>query len=86
MTPCSPGVSPVAIAVSAVAVVDGATVGMSPPAMAASVGAMWRRSWSCSQPSPSRTSSTTWRASAATAGSQEGVLGRRFEQRGHDVA
>ena len=46
MRPCSPGVSPVVMEVSAVAVVVGATVVMGPPASPASVGATSRRSCS----------------------------------------
>src|ERR687897_834352 len=53
--PCSPGGSPVVIDVSAVDVVDGATVVMAPPAMSDSVGASARRDSSCSQPMPSST-------------------------------
>jgi hypothetical protein len=54
-------------------VVEGATVVTGPPAMAASVGARSSRSWSCSQPSPSTTNSTTWCAPATPAGIQAGV-------------
>ena len=59
-SPCSAGVSPVAIELSAVAVVVGATVEIGPPAIEASVGASSRRSCSCSQPSPSSTRRQTW--------------------------
>ena len=73
--PCSPGARPVVIDVSAAAVVDGTIVVIGPPAIEHSVGARERRSWSCSQPSPSSTSSTTWSASTAGAGSQAGASG-----------
>ena len=63
---------PVAIDVSAVDVVDGATVRIGPPSIAQSVGARFARDSSCSQPKPSSTSSTTWSAAAA-AGSQSGI-------------
>ena len=71
-TPCSPGVRPVAMLVRAVAVVEGETLVMGPPAMVHSVGARAVRSWSWSQPRPSRTRSTTWAASSARAGSHGG--------------
>jgi hypothetical protein len=65
--------------VSAVAVVDGATVVIGPPVNERSVGASARRASSCSHPSPSSTSSTTWRAWATGAGIQagSGTDGRR---------
>ncbi|MFT3854829.1 MAG: hypothetical protein QM733_19145 [Ilumatobacteraceae bacterium] len=60
------------IDVSAVAVVDGATVVIARPVIVASVGASAVRSRSWCQPSPSSTSSTTWRASATSAGIHDG--------------
>ena len=72
-SPCSPGVRPVVIDVSAVAVVVGATVVIGPPAIAARVGARCRRACSCSHPSPSTTNSTTCARRAATAGIQSGL-------------
>ena len=59
--------------VRAVAVVDGTTLAMGPPAMPQSVGASSRRACSWSQPSPSSTRSTTWSASSAAAGNQGGA-------------
>jgi hypothetical protein len=59
--------------VRAAAVVLGATVQIDPPSIDAIVGARVRRSCNWSQPRPSRTSSTTWSASAADGGSQEGA-------------
>ena len=57
-----------AIELSAVAVVVGATVVIAWPVIADSVGSSGRCSCSCSQPSPSSTSSTTWSAAATGAG------------------
>ena len=68
----SPGVRPVAIEARAEAVVDGTTVVIGPPAIADSVGARWARSRSCSHPSPSITSSSTWRAPRTSAGTHSG--------------
>jgi hypothetical protein len=64
------------IEVSAVAVVDGATVVMDPPASPARVGTEARRSASWFQPRPSITSSTTRSASWATDGSHSGPTSR----------
>jgi hypothetical protein len=58
--------------VIAVAVVDGATVVIGPPAMAMRFGARWRRSWSCSHPRPSMASRTVWRAPSTTSGIHDG--------------
>ena len=52
MRPCSPGVSPVAIEHSAVAVVVGATVVIGPPASDVSTGISAAALLSCSQPEP----------------------------------
>jgi hypothetical protein len=59
--------------VSAVAVVDGATVVIGPPVIEDSVGANCRRAQSCSHPRPSRVSRTTWRALATGDGTHAGV-------------
>ncbi|MGA2520948.1 MAG: hypothetical protein ABSG81_09055 [Acidimicrobiales bacterium] len=58
--------------VSAVAVVVGATEVIRPPAAPARVGARSAKARSCSHPSPSRTSRTTWRAPVTGPGSQGG--------------
>src|SRR5438874_10819694 len=71
--PWRAGGSPVVSEVSAVAVVDGATVVMGPPVIEQSVGARWARASSCSHPRPSMVSRTTWRASTAGRGIQAGV-------------
>ena len=60
------------IDVSAAAVVLGATVAMGPPTIADSVGGRW--STMARQPSPSRTSSTTWSAPTTGSGSHVGAL------------
>ena len=72
MMPCSAGVNPVTAEVSAVEVVDGTTVVMGPPSIAASVGARWLRSRSCSHPNPSTSSTTTCAASRAESGNHAG--------------
>src|SRR5690606_6734964 len=72
MTPCSPGGSPVAIDVSAVAVVVGATVVIGAASSEVSPRSRWLRCCICSQPRPSRTSSTIWRAPATPAGNHWG--------------
>jgi hypothetical protein len=71
--PCSPGGIPVVSEVSAVEVVEGATVVIARPAIAAIVGRPASLACSCSHPSPSTTNRTTWRASATAAGIQSGV-------------
>src|SRR5438128_1351293 len=67
MIPCCAGASPVAIDVSAVAVVEGTTVVIGPPVMLVRVGNNAACSCTAAQPKPSRTSRTT--ASAVRAGS-----------------
>ena len=69
--PCWAGASPVAIDVSAVAVVDGATVVIAPPVIAVSRGIT--AAWSCNalHPRPSSTSTTTASASSAGFGIHE---------------
>ena len=54
------------------AVVVGATEVIGPPSRLVMVGVRWLRDWSCSQPNPSRTSSTTCSASRNGPGSQSG--------------
>ncbi len=61
------------IDVSAVAVVDGATVVIGLPSSSSSTGVRARRASSWFQPSPSTTRSTTRSASWATPGSQLGA-------------
>ena len=73
-SPCSAGVSPVAIELSAVAVVVGATVVIAWPSSADSVGSSDPCSSICSQPRPSSTSSTTWSAAATGAGIHGGSV------------
>jgi hypothetical protein len=68
-TPCTAGGVPVMIDDKAVAVVVGATDVIGPPSIEASVGATDRRSCNWFHPTPSRTSSTTCDARAATSGS-----------------
>src|SRR5207249_12071361 len=70
-TPCRAGGTPVAIDVSAAAVVDGTTDEIGPPVMPASVVADATRSRSCAQPSPSSTRRTTWVA-PSSAGNHAG--------------
>ena len=80
-----PGGRPVVSEVSAVAVVDGATVVIDRPSIAAMVGTVDSRACSCSQPRPSTTNSTTWSASASNAGNHARCLVGRPQQRRHDV-
>jgi len=67
------GGAPMVMEVRAAAVVDGATVVIGPPSMAAMVGARPGRSWSWAQPTPSNTNRTTWEAPTAGAGNQAGL-------------
>ena len=62
-----------AIDVSAVTVVDGATVVINPPCIAEIVGACARLLCSWCQPSPSRTSNTTWFAPSTAFGIHAGT-------------
>ena len=73
--PVVAGGRPVVIEVRAQAVVVGATEVMarSMPSAADRVGARAARARSCSQPSPSRTSRTTWRACSAASGQPVGT-------------
>ncbi len=57
--PCAAGGAPTVKDVRAVAVVEGTTDVMGPPANAARWGVRWRRSCHWSQPSPSATNNTT---------------------------
>ena len=57
---------------SAVAVVDGATVVIDRPSIVAMVGTRASRACNCSQPRPSTTNSTTWSASASNGGTHGG--------------
>ncbi len=69
--PCWAGASPVAIDVSADAVVAGVTVVIGPPVMPASTGMTAACSRSAFQPNPSSTSRTTASAPRTGSGSQE---------------
>ena len=71
-TPCWAGAMPVAIEVSAAAVVDGMTLVIGPPAISLSSGSAARCASSCAHPRPSSTSSTTEVASLTGSGSHDG--------------
>ena len=66
VTPCSTGARPVRKVVTAEAVVEGKTEVIVPRSVARSAGA--GPDSSCAWPSPSTTTSTTWRASAISSG------------------
>ena len=82
--PCTAGGDPVVSEVRAVAVVVGTTEVIGPPAAPASVGRRRPDACSCSQPSPSSTSRTTWRAPRTGSGTHAGdgaVPGQRAPSR-----